>query len=315
LTSSYVDGVKASNVKRLDEEGFDRKEIARRGFDLGMRQIFVHGFFHADPHPGNIFVMKDNVISFLDFGMMGRLDRQTRESLGELMLGIANRDERKVADALLQVSEWEKEPDERQFEQDVLEFMDQNVYRPLKYLDLDGMLMDAVEVASAHDLRMPSELILMIKAMGTIESLGLLLDPDFNAVDRASDFMRRLGLERLGPRRLASEFAESAQDALRLLRSLPNEVQDLVRQAKRGDLKIEFKHKGTESMEETLDRTKGRLSFAVVLASLVIGSAVVVHSNIPPKWNEMPIIGLAGFVLAGIMAFWLLISTLRRGRL
>ena len=313
LTMEYVSGIKASEIARLDEAGLDRREIARRGFDLIMKQIFVHGFFHADPHPGNIFILPGNVICYLDFGMMGRIGRKSRENFADLAMSIVHRDETKATRALLKLTISDEEPDYHSLERDVAEFIDLHFYRPLKELDFGKILHQLLEMAARHRLTIPQDIFLMIKALSTVEGVGRVLDPDFDAMERAAPFVRRIQLQRLHPKRVAEDIYDSGSDFLHLIKEIPGELREILRQARQGRVKIEFEHQGMEPMLSTFDRVSNRIAFAIVLASLVIGSSLIVLSGVPPKWHEIPVIGLAGFIIAGVMGLWLLVSTIRRG--
>ncbi|MBW1798769.1 MAG: AarF/ABC1/UbiB kinase family protein [Deltaproteobacteria bacterium] len=315
LTMEYIDGIKGSDIEKLDKEGLDRCILARQGFDLIMKQIFVHGFFHADPHPGNIFVLPNNVICYLDFGMMGRIDRESRENFADLVLNISRRDEAKVCGSLISLTVSDDEPDRYSLERDLNDFINQHFYRPLKELELGKLLHQMLDMAARHRLMVPPELFLMIKALSTVEGLGRLLDPDFDVIKQASPFVKRIQFDRLRPRRVAGDIIDSGTEFVQLLKEIPGEIRKILRQAREGKIKIEFEHRGLEPMLSTHDRVSNRLAFAIVLAALIIGSAVIVLSGIPPKWHEIPVIGLAGFIFAGVMGFWLLVSILRRGKM
>ncbi|WP_299979998.1 AarF/UbiB family protein [Desulfobacula sp.] len=315
LTMECITGVKISDIEQLEQKSLDRSKIARRGFDLIMKQIFEHGFFHADPHPGNIFVLPDNILCYIDFGMMGRIDLKTREDFADLIMNISQRNEVKTTDALLKLLVSEDAPDYHSLAGDVADFMDQHCYRPLKEVELGKLLNQLLEITARHRLSIPPDLFLMIKALSTVEGIGRALDSDFDVIEQAGPFVRQIQLNRFNPRRIASGMADSGTDLFQLLKEIPGEVREILGMVRKGKVKIEFEHKGLEPMYSANDRMSNRLSFAIVLASLVIGSALIVLSDIPPKWHGMPVIGLAGFLLAGMMGFWLLISIMRRGRL
>jgi ubiquinone biosynthesis protein len=315
LTMENIRGIKASDVGLLEKEGLDKKAIAARGADLIMKQIFVHGFFHADPHPGNIFILPNNVICYLDFGMMGRIGRQTRENFADMFMSVVRQDESNATNALLKLTIWAEEPERGLLEIDVAEFMDQHFNRPLKELELGKLLHQLLDIASKYRMRFEPDLFLMIKALSTVEALGRVLDPDFDIASTAEPFVRRIRLERLHPRRITDDMIDSGAELVHLLKEIPGEIRKILMQIRQGKVKIEFKHRGLEPMLSAHDRISNRLAFAIVLASLVIGSSLIVLSDIPPKWHEIPVIGLGGFVIAGIMAFWLLVSILRSGRL
>ncbi|MBW1738596.1 MAG: AarF/ABC1/UbiB kinase family protein [Deltaproteobacteria bacterium] len=315
LTMEYVGGIKASEIDQLQLASLDQKEIAHRGADLILKQIFDYGFFHADPHPGNIFILPNNVICYLDFGMMGRIDRQTREDFADLVMNIVSRDEGKVADALLKLTLWEDEPDRSTLERELGEFMDLHFYRPLKELELGKLLRQLLDMASKHRLRVPPDLFLMLKALSTVESLGSSLDPDFDITTHAAPSIRRIQRERLHPRRVAADMFDTGAEIVSLVKEIPRELRNILKQVRQGKVKLEFEHRGLEPMLTTHARISNRIAFAIVLASLVIGSSLIALADIPPKWYGIPVIGLAGFLLAGVMGFWLLISILRRGKM
>ena len=315
LTMEYIRGIKASAIDQLEEAGLDRKKIAQQGLVLIMKQIFVHGFFHADPHPGNVFVLPDNILCYIDFGMMGRLDLETRECFADLIMSIVHRDEREATDAILNLTLSEEDPDYKSLERDVADFMDLHCYRPLKDVDLGALLHKLLDVATRHRLEIPPNLFLMIKALSTVEGLGRVLDPDLDVIEQAGPFIKRIQLNRISPLRVGKDVVHSGTDLFHLLKDIPREVRAILKMARQGKVKMEFEHRGLEPVLASYDRVSNRLSFAIVLASLVIGSGLIVLSGIPPKWHEIPIIGLAGFLFAGLMGFWLLISIIRSGRM
>ncbi|MCD6380679.1 AarF/ABC1/UbiB kinase family protein [bacterium] len=315
LTMEYIDGVKASDISKLKEEGLEPVIIAERGFDLVMKQIFVYGFFHADPHPGNIFVLSDNVICFIDFGMMGRVDIESREDFVDLLLSIVRGDEKKATDVLLELASSEKSPDRRMLERDVSELIDRYNYMPLGELEIGNLITQLLKTAALHSLSVPPNLFLMVKALASVEGLGRELDPGFDAVEQATPFIRRVRMGRFKPNRLARDMVDSGTDIFRLLRDVPDEIRKILKLARQGLLKVEFEHRGLEPMLFTHERISNRIAFAIVLAALIIGSALIVLSGVPPRWQEIPIIGLAGFLIAGLMGFWLLITIARRGKM
>jgi ubiquinone biosynthesis protein len=185
LTMEYIEGIKASNLDRLRQEGYDLQEIAKRGANLIMRQIFVRGFYHADPPPGNIVVLPDGVICFLDFGMMGRISQQEREEFTDLVMMIVRKDEKKTVDALLKLSNFTVDPDRGVLERDIAKFFDQFLYLTLGELEIGKMLQCVLEILTNNRMRLKPDLFLMVKALRTVEALGRSLDPDFQIVRHA----------------------------------------------------------------------------------------------------------------------------------
>ena len=315
LTMEHVDGIKASEIDKLDEEGFDRKIIASRGADLILEQVFEYGFFHADPHPGNIFILPDNVICYLDFGMMGRVDRRAREDFADIVYAYVSRDESKIVDALLRVVEWDIDPDRRALERDISDFVESYLYKPLKELRIEDILRQVLELIKHHKLRLPPDIFLMVKALAQVEGLGLVLDPDFDMTEKAAPFIKTLKLKRLFPKRLVGDFLDSGGELIQLLKEIPGELRDITKQLRQGKVNIGFEHRGLENFVFEVDRSSNRIAFALVVASLIIGSSLIIRSNLGPFLFGFPILGLAGFSMAGILGIWLLISILRSGRM
>ena len=315
LVMEYVLGIKASMAGQLREQGYDLPLIAERGATLVMEQIFVHGFFHADPHPGNLFILPDNVVCFIDFGQMGRLSRKDREDFTDLVLDLVAGDERTVVEGVLKVTVQLGEVDRESLARDLGGLVDLYLYRPLGELEAGRILQDLLDLVTRHKLTFKPAFYQMMKALSTVEGVGLMLDPKLELIRLARPFMRRIRLERMRPARLAEEIARTGSGYLQLLRELPEELRTILRQLRGGRMRLEFEHRGLQALGAALDRVSNRIAFAIVLAALIVGSSLIVLSDIPPHWHDIPVIGLLGFLVAGIMGFWLLLSIIRHGRM
>jgi ubiquinone biosynthesis protein len=315
LTMENIKGIKASRVESLQQKGMDLRLLAARGCNLMMEQIFVHGFFHADPHPGNIFVLPDNVVCFIDFGMMGRLTLQNREDFTDLLIHIVSRHDRKLTDSVLKLTNHYGEVDRDALSRDLAEMLDRYLYLPLKELETGKILHHLLDLVSRHRIYFKPNLYLMMKAISTVEGVGLALDPELELIRLAEPFLRRIKNDRLRLGRIADETGLTTAEYLELIRVLPDELRAILRQIRQGKMKLEFEHLGLDKLRAGMDQVSNRISFAIVLAALIIGSSVIVHSNLPPRWNGIPIIGLLGFLVAGVMGFWLLVSIIRHGKI
>lgn len=315
ITMEYIEGIKISKVELLQLKGFNLKTVVRKSADLILKQIFIHGFFHGDPHHANIFILPGNVICFLDFGMMGRVNREERENFTNMALQILTGDIRGAVSSLLHHTDYQQEPDKLQLEKDLSVLIDQHLYRPLKELNIARMLQQLLGITLKHELCFKPDLFLMIKALSTAEMLGKELDPEFNLTEHMKPFIKQVQLNRYNPKRIAEDIFESGSELVKFVSGLPGELQDILNQAREGKLKIEFEHQGLHPMLYTHDRISNRIVFAIVLAALIIGSSLIVLSGVPPKWYEIPVIGLGGFVVAGLMGMWLLVSIIRHGKM
>ena len=314
LVMEFIDGIKASDFGHLEQGGYDLKEIASRGADSILKQICVCGFYHADPHPGNIFILPNNVICFIDFGMMGRISQQEREDFTDFVELFIKGDENKVVDALLKLTHYTGEPDRSELRRDLVEFIDQYAYLALKKLQIGKMLQSILEILAQQGMSLKPDLYLMIKALSTADGLGRFLDPEFEIAKHAEPFFRTIKASRYTAQRIAGDLEDSATDLLRLLKEIPGGVREVLRNVRDGKLKIEI---GYHELDRTLfrfDLISDRIASAIVLAALIVGSSIIILSRTPPRWHDMPIIGLLGFLISAVMGFWLLTSILRRGR-
>ncbi len=315
LTMELVDGIKVSEIDRLEGAGLDRKTITVRGANFYLKQVFDFGFFHADPHPGNIFILPDNVICLLDFGMTGSVDRQTRENFVDLIDSVAHRHETKTTQVILKLTSWDDEPDIRQLERDVTDFMGRHLYKPLKNIEVGKLLNHLLELISRHRLMIAPDIFLMMKAMTTIEGVALVLDPDFDMIAQTAPFIRRIKLSRFHPERIAEDLIQLVSDTLQFVEKFPKDMLEIARLIRQQKLSLTMEHKGLDTMLATHDRISNRISFSIIIAALIIGSALIVISEIPPLLYGISLIGIVLFSTAAIMGIWLLVAILKKGRL
>jgi ubiquinone biosynthesis protein len=315
LTTEYVEGIKISNIGELDAAGYDRRLLCSRGADIVLKQVFHNGFFHADPHPGNIFALPGNVICLLDFGMVGVVDRQTREMFVELVDSVVRRNESRAAQVLLQLTSWEQQPDLRQMERELSDFMGRHLYRPLKDIEVGKLLHDLLEIATRFRLRLPPDIFLMLKAISTVEAVGRMLDPDFDMIAKATPFIQQVLMGRFKPQRVAEDVGDLAARMLKFLHQFPKDLLDLAGLLRQQKLSLQIKHDGLEKVLATHDQISNRISFSIVIAALIVGSALIVISKTPPLFYGISLIGIIGFLAAALMGIWLLVAILRSGRL
>ena len=315
LTTELVDGIKISKIERLEAAGLDTKVLADRVVGLVLKQAFDHGFFHADPHPGNIFVLADNVICLVDFGMMGTVDRRTREGFVDLIDSVVHQQEIKTTQGLLNLTDWDTQPDIRALEREVADFMGRHLYKPLKDMEVGKLLQDLIELTIRFRLRIPPDIFLMIKALSAVEAVGRKLDPEFDLIAHATPFIKRVKLERFAPQRISSDVYDMMSRLLQFLQQFPKDLMDLSGMIREQRLSFQLEHKGLETLLSTQDQTSNRMSFAIIIAALIIGSALIVISEIPPLVFGISLIGIIGYLVAAVMGIWLLVAIIKKGRL
>ncbi len=315
LTSEYVKGIKVDQVEALRESGSDCKLITRRGADILLKQIFVYGFFHADPHPGNIFVLPQEVICLIDFGMMGSVDRATREVFVSLVDSILQRDDPRTTRILMTMTDWDEEPDAVQLEKDVADFVARHLNKPLREMNLSRLLQQLLETATRHRMRVRPDIFLMLKALAQTEGFARALDPEFDMLGKAAPFIRNVKRARLAPGRVAEDVAHLVEQGYTFLSDFPRDLLEISRSLRQRKLAFTLVLRDMDRMLHTHDQISNRLSFSIIIAALIIGSALIVISNMPPMVYGISLIGLIGFLTAAVLGIWLLIAIIKKGRL
>lgn len=310
-----IEGVRVDEVDRLKAMEIDRRDIAQKGARAFLKQVFIDRFFHADPHPGNFSVLPDGRIALVDFGIVGRLDRDLLEELSGVLLAIANWDAAKAARHILRMNVSENEIDEDAYKSDLAYLIESYAGRPLRQVNLGSIINETIYMAGRYHVKVPADLVLLGKAIVTMEGVGRRLDPDFDMVSVSRDFAREYMLSRLKPSYIKGRLEEMVSDVAYLLKDLPGEMQLLFKKVAKGRFKIEFQHRGLETFIAEMDKSSNRLSFGLIVAALIIGSSLITLSDKGPHFLGMPLLGFVGFVLAGLLGLWLIFGIMRSGRL
>ena len=310
-----LQGIAGTDLAAVDAAGLDRAQLAATGAGIVLKMVLEDGFFHADPHPGNIFYLPDGRIGVIDFGMVGRVSEQRRFQIVQLLHGLVERESAPVADVLMEWGEGGGEVDEARLQADVGAFVDQYRGVPLKDLHMGLMLTDVTTILRDNGLSLPPDLALMIKAFLTLEGMGRQLDPDFDMAGAARPFLERVVLQRYSPRTLLKRSRRTALDAMELVGDLPRELRRLLRTARRGRLHMQVEVTSLKAFGEQVDRAANRLTMGVITAALVVGSSIVMNSaggGVSSRW--LLALGVLGFVGAGLIGLWILLSIWRSGR-
>ncbi len=305
----WIDGIPGRSVAVLGA-GFDRRLLARRGADAVLKMMLEDGFFHADPHQGNVFYLPDNRLAFIDFGMVGRLPEVRRYEVAQLMHGLVDRDAGAVAEVLLNWSGG-ADGDGDALHAEIERFVDDYHGVALKELDFGAMLGDVVTMLREHGLALPPDLALMIKAFITLEGLGRQLDPDFDIAGEAAPFLKKVLLAHHAPAAIAGRGWRGLVAAVDMLAGLPRDFGRLLRTARRGSLRVEVDVPPLKAFGERLDRAASRLTMGIVTAALIVGSSIALTVD---RGDSVSLIGLFGFVGAVLGGLWVLVSVWRGGR-
>ena len=308
----FIDGIPVADIAALDAAGVDRQQVARRGAEAVLKMVLEDGFFHADPHPGNVFVLPDGRIALIDYGMVGRLSSARRAQVLVLLHALVSHRAETVTEVLL---DWTGEPDidEAQLAEDIDAFVDRYHGVPLGQLDLVGMLLEVTTLLRVHRLALPADLALLIKVFVTLEGTGRKLDPDFDMARRAQPFLRRAMRARYSPRALARGGLRGLSGMADALSTLPHDLRALLRSVRGGQFRHHIDIGHLRELGQQIDHSANRLTVGVVLAALIVGSSITMTVKGGPTLLGLPFFGLLGFVGAVVAAVWLIVSILRSG--
>lgn len=315
LTLERIEGCKITDLPYLEKAGLDPKELAVRGGNAFLKQIFEHGFFHADPHPGNLFAMEGNVVGFIDFGMVGRLREQTKAQIAEILLALTMRDIPRLIEACLSLGAADEHTDMVKLELDLAEFVDRYYVSTLQEFKLAAALRDLVEIVARDHLRMPQEFTLLAKTLVTIEGVGEALDPHFDMVGLTKPYAQRLVEQKFSPQALFRDLRASLENLYHFVVSFPKDISQILNQLKRGTLRLEIHNREQEKMVHAVNRTGYRLSLSLIVTGLLIASALMLQIGNGPTLFGYPALGVVGLMLASILGLWLVVSIIRTSRL
>jgi ubiquinone biosynthesis protein len=317
LTMDYLDGKKLSQVEQLRAAGYDVEQIARRGAEVYMEMIFTHGFFHADPHPGNILLLPGNVIGLLDFGMVGRLDERMREDIEELLMAIVNEDVGLLTAVIVQMGAAPPDLDERALARDLADFVGQFAGQPLDQFDLSGCLNDMIEIIRRHQIHLPPPVALLIKTLVTLEGTSKMLNPQFSVLEVLQPYHKKMIMRRLSPGRQWRKLRRVAYEVEQLIEVLPRLTIDLLEQIRTGKFDVHLEHRG-------LEPSVNRLVFGMITSALFLGSSLMLAQAVPPLLfpensflglYRISILGLSGLIVSVLLGLRLLWAIKQSGHL
>ncbi|MCF8105519.1 MAG: hypothetical protein K9K64_08555 [Desulfohalobiaceae bacterium] len=280
-------------------------------YRLTLQQIFSYGFFHADPHPGNIILMDDGRLCYIDFGLTGSLIQRDLEVVSDLLTSIMARNEQKAARVVVRLAGSRDFAVAQSIERRIAELIERFQSSRAGEFSFTALLGELVEILVGKGLRMPPDLFLLVKSLLTIEGVASALDPKFDFTPQLTPFAEKLVKDRYDMSRLQTSARTLAGDFAELVQNFPGDYYKVVDTLSSGRLSLGLEEQSLVQARESVFKASSTLAFAVVLGSLVIGSAIIVHSRVPPLWKEVPVIGIIGFIVSGMIGFGLLIKIIR----
>jgi ubiquinone biosynthesis protein len=316
IVQEHIEGIRGNDLAAIDSAGLDRKALAARGVDAVLKMILVDGFFHADPHPGNVMYLPDNRIALIDFGMVGRLSPARRGQIIDLLAGLAGHDEEAMLEVLL---DWRGDDfvDEARLAADLGEFAFDYADMQLKDLKIGVLLHRVSAILREHSIVLPSDLTLLFKALITLEGLGHQYDPEFRLIERVKPFIDRAMRERYQPVETARRAQQTLSDLFGLVTSMPRDLARLVKDARHGRVRVDLDLKRLDRFGDRLHSAMDRATIGIMTASLVVGSSIVMTIAEGPRLFGVSLLtycGLVGYLVAFVNSLWIIFSIWRSSR-
>jgi len=310
LVMEYVHGARYNEVVRGSV--YDEARIAKQGLAAATKQILDDGFFHADPHPGNLLVTDKMNLCIIDWGMVGRLTEKDRYELTDLLRAIVDKDSQALVQSLLRLCQSKGgSVDPSAIERDLLTLLDTYHAASIRDVNIGQFLMDVMSILRDYRLQLPTDYVIMIKALVTAEGSARKIYPELNVVDEISDHVKRLVQSRFQPDALWRNFRNAMGTFWAFQRELPRQIQQIISKLESGDLGLQLNHNKLEKLSDSLENAANRLTMAIIAGAIIMGSSMIITTGVGPYLFGFPILGLIGYLLSVILGLWLVVTIIR----
>lgn len=313
LTLEFIDGIKISDMAKLQKAGLDPALIGERLAFSFLKQVFNYGYFHADPHPGNLLVLPGNVICYLDYGMMGSIFKKDLEALGYLFLSVKSKDIRKIIRSLQQLSDNTIIRNYRELESDINELVENYTYKSkVSQSEISSLLLQLKDIIVKHNLKVPTHFFLLIRSMVTAEGVIRHLNPKIDLEKMLRPFLVKLVARNYNPLQFVKRVFNSVYEMGLYMEDFPRDLKNAMRKINTGEIKVDLRHKGIDPLVHTINRVTRQVISAVLIAALILGGTLMIVHKVGPMWGDSSAAGIIGFIIAGILALGM-IRDLRKG--
>jgi ubiquinone biosynthesis protein len=313
LVMELITGTKLRDMQALSAES--RKKLALNGLRASMKQILQDGFFHADPHPGNIFILPDGRLSLLDWGMIGRLTPMTQMKLISLLHGVVEKDSEAILDVFLSLSQQRVVTEQNALHRDIMDILDDYYSVPLNEINMGQLLSAMTNLFQNYRIVLQSDLAIMVKALITSEGSARLLYPELNVIAEAKPFVAQVVKDKYSPWNLQRHLRKGVSAVFKMQKDMPKQLNTILGKLENDELSIGFEHKRLEGMRRTLENTANRVTLGVITASMIIGSSMIITTGVKPLLFGYPALGLVGYLLSGFVGAWLVFDILRKRKM
>jgi len=315
LIMELIHGCKITNVQQMLDWGLDPRKIAERGMDIYLKQIFEFGFFHADPHPGNILVQKDGVICLIDFGMTGKLLKRDKLAFGGILLGMANKNPRAMAISFKKLAIDHNIEDMRSFEYRLSELIEEFASLELEEVNMSALALGLQRIIYDYQLKVPGSIFLILRALVILEGIGKRIHPEFKTFEFFKPYGKKLLLEQFSLKEIGSELLFSGSQFLSFLNKFPTELKYILKKIRKGELYYHVEYHGLEPLTKKLNSIANRLVLAILISTFVMASTfILIYQPDGSTFYGVPVLSWVGYLLSTWMSLLLIFSMLRNRR-
>lgn len=314
LTMEFIEGFKVNNKEKILEVGMQPKDVAQMGVVLFMKMVLEDGFFHADPHPGNVFIMNDQKVCFIDFGSMGQIMKSDMEVLESIIENFLLQDAKKIIRLIKRLAIEYHIEDEKKLERDIYDIFHMLEHTALNEINVNDLVAKVKSIMASNNVLMPEFIYLLLRGISIIEGIGKQLDPELNVMESMRPYATELARKKYGPKELAKKGFKHIKLLASNLQNLPDDLTVLLEKIKDDKLKINFEFEGLEDMRKTLQNATNRLTYAIIIAALSIGSSILMMAHIPPLLFGNSFLGLVGFLISGILGIVIIYSIWKKDK-
>ncbi len=311
LTLEYMDGIELHNINEIKKRKLDFNQIIKNGFNAIMTQVFVHGIFHADPHPGNIIIMNDNSIAFVDFGIVGYFGEGLKNKCIDLLYGIIEQDEELILETLLSMGMENEALDYEQLKYDISFIIQPLQHSSLREIKLSKVLEEILDIALKHKLRVPAPFVLFGKTIITLEGVAIQYDPNFKLVETTKPFIEKLVAKRKSPLYMWKNFIHNANRYKKFAEIFPDKAMRALDKIQQGSIKVDIEDTDIKKLALEIDRSSNRIAYGLLIAALLITSALLIQVEKGPTILDVPILSFTSFFFASLLVLILFMSIIR----
>lgn len=313
LVMEYLDGVSLNKVLEAPKGTYNNEKIALMGADSFIKQILVYGFYHADPHPGNIFVLNKDTVAFVDFGMMGHLDKDLRDDLAKLFILVSDGDAKLLTKQLYYMDIIKDRKYLKDIENEIIQILDK--YYGVQFNDITGVLKELAQnhILRKYNLVLPRDMMMVIRTITMVDDVGRSLDPGFNTTEILKPYAKKMLIDNFKPENLSKKTLEYYIDTQNLTKKIPNSLLNLLNVLEDGKLKLSLEYAELEKLMTMLSRMVNELVLAIITAALLVGSSLIMQTNKGILIMGYPFLGFVGFVFSAVLGIVLIIMIIRRG--